>query len=186
VDDDQRRCRRIGYGNPPLCRHHRIVIEAELEADDPLDDLLGDVDRWISQKRGPEADLLQGLMSVLGTVVLPRILHSQQQAAYQRARMAGARARRRHPGREIPFPPPPPPPPPFDWQPPPAPDPVRQGLVKARQVLNFEPNEALTAEAINKRRRELARVYHPDRPNGSKEAMQRINEAADDLLANLA
>jgi curved DNA-binding protein CbpA len=58
--------------------------------------------------------------------------------------------------------------------------------VKAKQVLNFEAGEALTAAAVNKRRRELARIYHPDRPNGSKEAMQRINEAADDLLANLA
>jgi hypothetical protein len=51
--------------------------------------------------------------------------------------------------------------------------------------MGFEPNEPLTSERIHTRKQALARVFHPDRPGGSLAQMQRVNDAADTLLANL-
>jgi len=48
-------------------------------------------------------------------------------------------------------------------------------------VLGFDPTETLTLEDVGERRRALARIFHPDRPKGSVERMQRINNAADEL-----
>jgi len=59
-----------------------------------------------------------------------------------------------------------------------APQPVQQS---PREVLHFGPDEALTIEKIKTRKRDLASLCHPDK-NGSVEAMQKINEAADLLL----
>jgi curved DNA-binding protein CbpA len=56
----------------------------------------------------------------------------------------------------------------------------------ARTILGFDPAQVLTKEAINDRRKQLAKVFHPDRPAGSLEAMKRVNLAADLLLAQLA
>jgi hypothetical protein len=67
-----------------------------------------------------------------------------------------------------------PPPPPA----PAAPDP----LLTARAIMHFGPTETLTKERITKQRRTLASICHPDK-GGSTEAMQRLNHAADLLLA---
>src|SRR5689334_6503059 len=76
---------------------------------------------------------------------------------------------------------PPPPPPRDDWRPPPPPP--RRGD-NSREVLGFAATAALTKEQVKDRRRELAKQHHPDR-GGSVETMQRINAAADILLAEL-
>ena len=47
-----------------------------------------------------------------------------------------------------------------------------------REILHFGPDEQLTVDAIKQRKRALASMVHPDK-NGSTEAMQAINEAAD-------
>lgn len=63
----------------------------------------------------------------------------------------------------------------------------RYGGFTAREVMGFSEDTELTAELISKRRKALAKIYHPDVPDaqGSPEAMQRINEAADELLGEL-
>jgi hypothetical protein len=53
-----------------------------------------------------------------------------------------------------------------------------------RAVLHFGPKEPLDKSKINKRRRALAALCHPDQ-GGSTEAMQKINEAADQLLTQV-
>lgn len=65
--------------------------------------------------------------------------------------------------------------------PPPRPEPT----LDARAVLHFGPDEPLDRRKIKQRQRELARMVHPDR-SGSKEAMQKINIAANALLANFS
>ncbi|HZJ67682.1 MAG TPA: J domain-containing protein [Kofleriaceae bacterium] len=70
-------------------------------------------------------------------------------------------------------------------RPPPPPRPAGPDprIVAARTLLGFSPTQALTEQAISERRKALARVYHPDKPGGSTEKMQRINAAADLLIA---
>lgn len=74
-------------------------------------------------------------------------------------------------------------PPPRSPRPAPAksPDP----MIEARSILNFGSDEKLTADLVRKRKKILAGLFHPDRPGGSKEAMQRINSAADRLIRSL-
>jgi hypothetical protein len=73
-----------------------------------------------------------------------------------------------------------------DRRPPPgrAAPPPKPAAPDPRLVLHFGPNDPITRAEIEKRRRELARLCHPDK-GGSTEAMQRINQAADALLAQL-
>lgn len=54
----------------------------------------------------------------------------------------------------------------------------------ARTVLGFPPNAPLTRALIKQRQRALASMFHPD-AGGSHEAMQRVNVAAEELLAQL-
>jgi len=70
------------------------------------------------------------------------------------------------------------PPPPAQPAPPPRPDPRQI----ARLVMHFGPAEPLSKDKISKQRRSLAAICHPDK-GGSTEAMQRLNRAADLLLA---
>lgn len=53
-----------------------------------------------------------------------------------------------------------------------------------RAVLGIPPDVPLTRELVKKHQRALADIHHPDR-GGSVQAMQRINEAATALLAQL-
>lgn len=56
-------------------------------------------------------------------------------------------------------------------------------LRAARSIMHFGPSEPLTKERITKQRRALAAICHPDK-GGSNEAMQKLNRAADLLLAS--
>jgi hypothetical protein len=69
--------------------------------------------------------------------------------------------------------------------PPPPPSPARE-LAQARAVMGFDLDQKLTLQDVAERRRELARIFHPDRKGGSVERMQRINNAADVLERALA
>lgn len=73
-------------------------------------------------------------------------------------------------------------PPPSGYRPPPRPAPPVDPLPAARAVMHFGQGENLTKERITKQRRALASICHPDK-GGSTEAMQRLNRAADLLLA---
>lgn len=53
-----------------------------------------------------------------------------------------------------------------------------------RNVLGFGPHVKLTVEVIKERRKELAKLFHPDH-SGSPEAMRKVNAAADALLGKL-
>ena len=53
-----------------------------------------------------------------------------------------------------------------------------------RIVLGFGPQLRLTKEMIRERRKDLARLCHPDR-GGSEVAMKRINQAVEMLLSKL-
>lgn len=119
------------------------------------------------------------------------ILRDLDQAARHAA--AQAQARRQAPTSSSPRPPgassssssrsaPPPRTPP----PKPPPPPRRAPTLVARQILHFDPEEQLTKERINERRRDLAKMFHPDRQGGSTVQMQRVNQAADVLIASLA
>ena len=60
----------------------------------------------------------------------------------------------------------------------------RQPKPDPRVILGFAPNTTLTKKLIKKRRQELSKIFHPDQ-GGNSETMQRINAAADELLALL-
>lgn len=53
-------------------------------------------------------------------------------------------------------------------------------------VLGFDPDEKLTVQMVKDRKRRLAEAFHPDRPGGSTKQMQKVNRAADVLIASLA
>jgi len=54
-----------------------------------------------------------------------------------------------------------------------------------RDVLAVPPGTTPTRDILEKRRRELAQVAHPDRPGGSTEAMAAINAAFDQAVKEL-
>ncbi len=71
--------------------------------------------------------------------------------------------------------------------PPPPRDPAAARLAEVRQamlVMGFDPSSTVDEAQIKARRRDLARKHHPDR-GGSVETAQRINAAADILLAHV-
>jgi len=68
---------------------------------------------------------------------------------------------------------------------PPTPPRRRRNILKAaRKILHFAPGEKLTVQAIKKRKRDLAAVFHPDQ-GGDPRAMSQINQAADILIKSL-
>ena len=77
-----------------------------------------------------------------------------------------------------PRPPDAPPPPPPSAAPPPSPS------ADARTVLGFDPGCDLTVSMVKQRQRALASMFHPD-AGGCTESMQRVNVAAEELLAEL-
>ncbi len=60
-------------------------------------------------------------------------------------------------------------------------------ILTACTTLGFDSRSmsSLTEAMISDRRKQLARIYHPDRPGGSTSQMQKINAAADLLIAQL-
>lgn len=155
--ENGRRCRRIGFGDPPLCRTHGLVVAADLDADDFVAAIVDGVDRVIARHSNEVvrsfSTILSNLVGRARTRPRPRV-HAPQPHV--------------HAPRPSSAPPPKPPPPP--------PDP--------REILGFAPGAQLTASEVKRRQRELAAMFHPDR-GGSVRAMQRVNDAAAALLAEL-
>jgi hypothetical protein len=54
-----------------------------------------------------------------------------------------------------------------------------------REILGIRPDAVVDRELIERRRRELAVLHHPDRENGSAERMAEINAAADVALREM-
>ena len=162
-----RPCPKTGTGNPPLCAHHQEELEAEVEDGDEYtaEDLFGDVlehpgFRSIFDRIAGSIDkVARGIDSMQDPRMWQNVGKAYQ--AKQEARSQGnesqGRSRR-------------PPPPPE------TPDP--------RSVLGFPPSVKITAEMVKDRRKELAKLFHPDK-GGSHEAMQRVNAAAEKLLRDL-
>lgn len=181
VDEDGDRCRRIATVDEQLCRSHAVVLELELEDNDPMGGLLDQVDRWFAGRT--QNEVVHNLTDVLSAFLGPRLRQQEQEAAREfaalHARHRARQARQGHPnGRRRPPPPPPPPRPQVD--------PSRKRDLLARQILGFQPGDSLDKDTVKKRQRALAQVYHPDMPGGSTAQMQKVNSAADVLLANLA
>jgi hypothetical protein len=177
-----KRCRRNGFGNPPLCREHAVSSALDLEAGSPLVDMLGEGDRWVSRQQDPLVATAAGVLAwaIMGIATgrgrPPGVAPPGGFGFGDPFRRAAAGPRAPTGGQRRPRPQPPRP------SEPPPPDPIQ----RAREVLNFGPEEPLTKDAINSRRRQLATVFHPDRQGGGTAAMQRINQAADLLLAKVA
>jgi hypothetical protein len=186
VARDGTRCSKIATIEGELCRQHAILIARELE---------GGVGRTIDSVVSGQISLGDVIAGAAQSYIerlfgQSPILRDLDQAARTAAHQAQAR-RARLEGR--PSPPPPPPPsrgaPPRSSQssppPPPPPGQRRDPTIRARDILGFEQSEAITKERIEDRRRQLAKVFHPDRQGGSTRRMQQVNQAADLLLARL-
>jgi hypothetical protein len=63
----------------------------------------------------------------------------------------------------------------------PSPPPVPPKREDPRTVLGFRDDDPLTKKVVKERQRALAELFHPDK-GGSVAAMQRINEAVQELL----
>lgn len=178
--EGRQQCRRIGYGNPPLCDPHRALIEDQANAPslaaslgtivgkfirgEPItkDDLRG---AFVDGMRGgvrrhddPRADDPRAAREPVGDGFDWAYEQLKRRQAQQQAEAAAAAARAAA---------------------------ALETTKKAIRELGFKPNQTLTIEMVNKRRRELARKHHPDRPGGSVEKMQKVNAAADHLVAVL-
>lgn len=154
-------CRRAGYGVPPLCDTHAEEIEED-DDEEKYSDLVEKV------LENPQVQTLldkaAGVVERLGAVVEQVAKERAEQIIDRVKQTAQARAQR------------------------PATPPPRKDidLVKAaRSILHFSPTESLTAEKIKDRRRELAKMCHPDK-GGSTDQMQKINRAADILIKSVS
>jgi len=154
--DGNRRCRRNGFGNPPLCRAHAIQLnldgkQVDFPEESPLFHLLDLADRAFSRSNNDFAKQVGGLFGefLSGAANQANAQQIPPQEHYQR------------------------PPEPTTA----APDP--------RAILGFEPGIQLTAAMVKARQRDLAKIFHPDKQNGSTAAMKRVNEAVNELLKSL-
>ena len=172
--EGDRRCRRSGAGNPAVCQLHKIAFE--------------EAGRRASQRRPGDGiwDLFDRFMS--GDKINRKVVQDAFDDLADIASTGGGF----HPPDG--FTPPPGwnprsarPQPQARQPPPPPPDAtLKKKRLAARLTLGFAPSEPITLEIVQKRRRELARKYHPDRPGGSLAKMQTINNAADVLEAQLS
>ena len=162
-----------------MCRSHFAAKEMGIEDGNVIGRILENADRFLSSNKGGQfvsaaASVYEGFMAsrpapqTRQIIICPRCGHKAYAGAPCGACITIARHRaRRSAGGQQQVPP---------AAAPPAEDP--------RKVLGFEPQVALTRTIIKERQRALAIIMHPDQ-GGSDAAMQRINEAAAALLANL-
>ena len=166
-----RQCASPGHGNPPLCAKHDFAEEdGELDEDQRWNDdpVLGAVvDRIMDH---PSARDLFGRVS---TVIDGFANVIDQMSGHAPPPPPPKWARPQPPPRAAPPPRRPPPPPPLP--------PARATGPDPRKVLGIPPGAALTRRLIKDRQRALAMKHHPDR-GGSTASMQRINDAATELL----
>lgn len=172
------RCSRIATIDGELCSRCADLLEDEISASSLIDDL--------ATGRVSIGDVISGAVSSLfqqwagGSEAWQTIDEVARQAA-QRARRTAPRPRAGSPpgspgSRSSQRPPPRSPP---DVE-------LAKRLRAARITLGLSATGPLNERAIGERRKALARIYHPDRPGGSTAQMQKINEAADLLIAHLA
>lgn len=161
-DPQGRRCRRIATVEGGFCRQCAITLRLDL-GQSPLGRVVGALDREIMRSRDPMVRAFGDLLS--------EFLRSPAQPPPQQRRAPGPGPRPSSPPRQ-------PPPPPRR----PPPDPT----IEARRILGFDPTQKLTPELIAARKKALARLFHPDVEGGSVDAMARVNNAADVLLAKLS
>jgi len=149
-------CRNPGIGNPPLCEKHYEVVYYADNSGDSSNVIEEAVNLFVQHPR------VQDVIDRFGSVL--------EEA------MGGAAGASRSP--------------PYEAECPPRPEgahgssrptPEPPGI-DARTVLHFGPNEPLSRELIQQRRRQLAGIFHPDK-GGSVEQMQNINNAAEELLS---
>ena len=62
---------------------------------------------------------------------------------------------------------------------------AKLAMLQARMIMQFDMDEVLTVEKVKQRYKALALIVHPDRPNGSMAAMQKLNAANDLLMKSL-
>lgn len=182
------RCPKDGTGNPPLCEPHRVMLETDQSFSglgERIGKVLGKVVRGerVRPKEAREA-VVEGL-GFMAAVATAYVYDQQGVArpgpgqrpsrepfvdwAYQRLKQRereqtardGAGTGARDPGE------------------------LYRLRREARRILGWAPDQVVTLDEVNKRRRELARKFHPDRSGGSVEKMQTINAAADVLVAEL-
>lgn len=188
--EGQRRCFRNGIGNPVLCKAHRAEKEADemnrprdnynspldniLDAIDPngvfdevvavADDAVKDAARTMAQQAASRfkdwistkaKENPQVAATAAQTAMHNKRLFDELRKARRAAAENAARAAQAESRREDP-----------------------------RDVLGFSPDVKITPQIIKERQRELARAFHPDK-GGSVKAMQRVNDAAKELLASL-
>lgn len=176
--EGDRRCRRAGSGNPPICSVHRLALESEAAqperpgarlgkmiarvlrgqriSDDMLhaglEDLVDVATRVASERQTPTPGASPWWAPIIPD---PEVGHGTQ----QEPRRVPPRQERRRASPQ-----------------PTGPDP--------RIVLGFAAGQKVTAEEVKKRHRDLARKHHPDR-GGSVAKMQEINAAVDQIMASL-
>lgn len=163
-----RRCRRSGTGEPPICAAHQIAFaEAAQQQQRPA--------------RGAIYDLFESVL--LGKKVTRK---KAEKAWGEFGQILDDTIRTQVPN----FVPPPGFQPPPNWMPrqaqPPPEDPqvleAKREFAAAKRLLGFADTQPITADDVRERKKQLARKYHPDRPGGSLETMQKINAACDVLL----
>lgn len=196
--DGNRKCRRQGSGTPAICAQHRAALEAFHGIRPTVGSQLGSIlEAVISGKKPPAAQVNQVVAGVVGRVMGREI--SADEIAEARARMARGEspwpsgesdsesdgmgeawkkvqehmnARRQRKTAEH--------------------DPAKaraeyerqqrlRAITKAREVMGYGPKEAVKKDELKARYRDLAKKYHPDRPGGSVERMQELNEAMEVL-----
>jgi hypothetical protein len=165
------RCRRNGTGSPSLCRAHRLA--AEEAARRPRSATFTFIDGIMNGERVSSETVFDAInevfMGIFGGMGRPGATRVPNPFP------GGSRPRRE--------PPPAPPPEKFD------PNGTDPRAVAARRTLGFDNIYLhLSAEDVTKRRRELARKYHPDHASDERDRVFRtakmadINAAADLLL----
>jgi hypothetical protein len=166
-----RRCVRNGDGTPPLCRPHRVVFE--------------ETARRAAQPKSAIGEIFEDLFS--GRGIRPeKVASAVDEVMWGMGGGFGAHHEIFEDDVDTETPPrnhtrrPPP------WEPPPPSEHAQKSAaIRAAKVeLGFAQSEPITEESVAQRRRELARKHHPDL-GGSVAKMQRINNAADILLASL-
>jgi Na+-translocating ferredoxin:NAD+ oxidoreductase RNF subunit RnfB len=156
-----------------MCRHHYAQKQLDLSDDDIVSRILENADRFVSSQRGNS--FLQAAAGIFSELMSPPV--SQEARVLPkgppigRCRTCGHIGLQGHPcavcierARAQ------------ESSPPNADDP--------RAVLGFKQDQTLTRQEIKTRQRQLAVIMHPD-SGGSDAGMQRINEAAAALLAEL-
>ena len=173
LDQSGIRCTRIATVEGALCRQHAVALEQQLERGPGglVQGILGAMDRAVATRL--RADPLTRPYAAEVSGMLRQIFTPRPQAP--RPVMPGQAGT---PPRARVYPPQP--------RPAPGPSPEELKLRDALLRLGFEDLTGLTAARIKDRKRQLAKLYHPDTGTGDEAAMKRVMDAADVLTRHLA